>query len=242
MGQYWADLTWSEFAQLQKEGFETAILPIGTIEAHGVIPLGTDNMIPEAIARSIASPLKAFIAPTISYGITRSLGAYAGSLTVAPDTFEAYVRDVLISIASKGIKHIVVINGHGGQLDELKRAALHVHQKHGVKIIVIHWWILCQDLATSHFATEGGHAAVDETAAILAIAPNKVMKSDYDESMIYTVNPGANIYPIPSTILAYKPGSGELDFDSTKADNYFRDVCARVLSFVEEIFERWNKC
>ncbi len=240
MVTYWQDLTWKDFDRLLQKGLDTALLPVGTIEAHGITPLGTDNLIPEAIARAIAPSLNAIIAPTISYGITRSLGAYPGSLTVTSATFEAYVGEILSSIVSKKINRIAIINGHGGQLDELKSAALRVHQATGARIAVVHWWILCQDIVLEHYKSEGGHAAVDETAAILATAPDKVKQADYDEAMIYLVNAGANIYPIPSTILTYKENTGKLDFDVKRAEAYFDDVCRRVLSFLEEVFRRWK--
>lgn len=236
----WQDLTWKDFDRLLQQGVDTALLPVGTIEAHGVTPLGTDIMIPEAIARAIAPTLKAIIAPTVSYGITRSLGAYPGSLTVTSATFEAYLREILSSIASKKIRRIAVINGHGGQLEEIKNAALRVHQETGVHIVVVHWWILCQDIVIRHYGSEGGHAAVDETAAVLAIASDKVKQADYDESMIYQVNAGANIYPIPSTILIYKENTGKLDFDLKRAEAYFGDVCRRVSAFLEDVFRRWQ--
>ena len=236
----WQDLTWKDFDRLLKQGVDTVLLPVGTVEAHGVTPLGTDIMIPEAIAREIAPTLKAIIAPTVSYGITRSLGAYPGSLTVTSATFEAYLREILCSIASKKIRRIAVINGHGGQLEEIKNAALRVHQETGVYIVAVHWWILCQDIVVGHYGSEGGHAAVDETAAVLAIAPDKVKKGDYDESMIYQVNAGANIYPIPSTILIYKENTGKLDFDLKRAEAYFGAVCQRVSSFLEDVFRRWQ--
>ena len=50
----WQELNWMEFEKLVPEKYDTAIVPVGTIEAHGVSPLGTDNLIPEEIARKYA--------------------------------------------------------------------------------------------------------------------------------------------------------------------------------------------
>jgi creatinine amidohydrolase len=236
----WDRLTWQEFAHMQSKGYKNVILPIGTIEAHGVIPLGTDNIIPETIAMRIAADCKAIVAPTINYGITRSLLDYPGSLSASPSAFKAYVTDILHSMASKGVEKLIIINGHGGQNDELREAAFEVFEQTGAKIAVIHWWILCADLVPIFFGTEGGHAAVDETAAMIACAPQTIKKEFYNPDMLYPVKPGVNIYPIPSTILVYKENTGALDFDATKANDYFEAVCRRVKEFILDTCRRWD--
>jgi creatinine amidohydrolase len=218
----WDRLNWQDFEDLRENGYNRVILPLGTIEAHGVIPLGTDNIIPENIAQRIAPDIKAIIAPTISYGVTRSLLHYPGSL-------------------SKGMEKIVIINGHGGHLDELKQIAFEIHEKTQVKVAVIHWWILCQDLGPEIYGTEGGHAAVDETAAIIACAPETVKKEKYSPDMLYRFRQGVNVYPSPSTIIIYKEDTGALDFDAKKADDYFKAVCQRIKNFILDVFKSWDK-
>jgi creatinine amidohydrolase len=56
-------MNWIDFKKLIPKRIKTVILPIGTIEAHGVIPLGTDNIIPEEIALEIAEKIDAVICP-----------------------------------------------------------------------------------------------------------------------------------------------------------------------------------
>ncbi len=236
----WDRLTWQDFGKLQQEGIDCAILPIGTIEAHGVIALGTDCIIPETIANRIAPEIKAFIAPTINYGITHSLLGFAGSLTVSSATFKAYVLDIMTSMASKGIKKLIVINGHGGQMNELKEAAYEVFEKTGLKVAVLHWWILCEDIVPKIYNTEGGHAAVDETAAIIACAPDSVKKEYYNPKMLYQMRPGLSPYPTPTPILIYKENTGALDFDSAKANKYFDAVCDKMKNIIKDTLSGWG--
>ena len=40
------DLTWEQFRDRVPSACDLAIVPVGTVEAHGAIPLGTDTMIP----------------------------------------------------------------------------------------------------------------------------------------------------------------------------------------------------
>ncbi len=236
----WGRLNWQDIEGLQKRGYDSVIIPVGTIEAHGAIPLGTDNIIPEAIAQKIAEETKSLIAPTVNYGITKSLLGYPGSLTVSSATFQAYMTEILLSMVAGGMKKLVILNGHGGQFDELKAAAYEVFEKTGAKIAVIHWWVLCGELAEKHYGTSGGHAAVDETAAVIACAPETVQKDKYSPEMLYHVRPGTNVYPNPSTILIYKENTGALDFDTKKANAYFNDVCETVKHFIQDTFKRWQ--
>jgi creatinine amidohydrolase len=78
------ELNWMEFKRLVPKKTDVVLLPIGTIEAHGVTGLGTDNQIPSSIAERIAEPVNALIAPAVNYGITKSLLPYPGSVTVHP--------------------------------------------------------------------------------------------------------------------------------------------------------------
>jgi len=236
----WNRLNWKKFEDLLKQGYSRVILPVGTIEAHGVTPLGTDNIIPETIAERIAPEIKAIIAPTVNYGITRSLLKYPGSLTITPSTFKAFITELLFSFAKCGMKEIVVINGHGGQNNELKQAAYEVHEKTSAKVAVVHWWDLCEEQTEKYYDTSGGHGAVDETAAVIACAPDTIYEDMYNPDMLYHVKPGTNVYPIPSSILIYKENTGALDFDRQKANDYFKAVCDTIKDFLLDTFRHWE--
>jgi creatinine amidohydrolase len=155
------DMNWMEFAESVPGKINTVILPVGTIEAHGVTNLGTDVTIPVFIAEKIAHDLNAIVAPPVYYGITRSLYSYPGSLTTSSPAFESYLTEIMLSLADKGFSRVLVINGHGGQMDELKNAAMKVHREKKVKVAVIHWWILCEELTKTFFGETGGHAGLD---------------------------------------------------------------------------------
>ncbi|OQX50453.1 MAG: hypothetical protein B5M53_12490, partial [Candidatus Cloacimonas sp. 4484_209] len=111
---------WLEFKRLVPQKVTTVILPIGTMEAHGIIPIGTDNIIPEEISIHIAEKINALIAPTLSYGITHTLLPYPGSMTLSEETFEKVVEEIAFSLSNNGFETIIFMNGHGGHFDELK--------------------------------------------------------------------------------------------------------------------------
>jgi creatinine amidohydrolase len=235
------DMNWMEFKELVPEKIDTVILPVGTIEAHGVTNLGTDVSIPVFIAEKIAEDLNAIIAPPVYYGITRTLYSYPGSLTVSSPVFESYLTEIMLSLADKGLVRIVVINGHGGHIDELKNAAMKVHREKKAKVAVIHWWILCEELTRKFFGETGGHAGLDENAAVLAIDKDLVKKRRYKREMVHLQKSGIYSLPCPGSILIYKAGEGYPQFDVKKARTYMDKVAGKIKDDVLEIFVKWEK-
>jgi len=235
------ELTYKEFSELVPRKVDTAILPIGTIEAHGCTNLGTDITIPEFIAREIAGKINALIAPTINYGITRSLLPYPGSMTVSQDSFIRYVGDVMESLFRAGFKKLVIINGHGGHIDELKKLAIEVWRKTGGKTIIIHWWELVEPMTREFFGEAGGHAGLDETAMVLAANPELVKPELCKDVIPYQFRAGTYVYPAAGPIILYKPGEGMPMFDLEKAKEYARKVVDFIADFIVVVFKGWEK-
>jgi creatinine amidohydrolase len=61
-----------------------AILPIGALEAHGPhLPVGTDNLLAQAIAERVAEQLGGVLLPLLPYGQVWSFQDFPGSLSVS---------------------------------------------------------------------------------------------------------------------------------------------------------------
>jgi len=234
-------LNWLTVGKLVPDKIDTVILPVGTIEAHGADCLGTDNFIPESISAGIAERANALVAPVFPYGVTKSLRRYNGSLTVDSDLFGSFVQQILTSLADTGFQNIIVMNGHGGNDTALKKAAYDFHGECQVNIAVIHWWDLCAKMTDDFFGHAGGHAGTDESAMVQAIDPTLVNKKDYDPELAWHFRPGADIYPVPGSILLYKDGEGYPEYDETRSRQYHDKVIDQVGEFVELILNRWRK-
>jgi creatinine amidohydrolase len=234
-------LSWLKVKELVPSSIETIILPVGTTEAHGSACLGTDNFIPEAIGLGIAERIDALVAPTVNYGITRSLYRYPGGITIKPETFGLYIRDILNSFVDSGFKNIFILNGHGGNNTVLKNVAVEFHHERKANIGVIHWFDLCREMTDEFFGHAGGHAGTDETAMVLAIDPKLADKESYDPGLAYQFRAGADVYPVPGSILLYKEGEGYPEFDVEKSKAYFDKVVTAVGDFTEMVLSRWRK-
>ncbi len=234
-------LDWTGFKKLVPKKMDTVILPVGTVEAHGVISLCTDTLIPTYIAERIADDFGAIIAPPIHYGITRSMYGFPGSLTVSSATFEKYISEILFSFADKEFRKIILMNGHGGQVDELKNVACSINRERKLKVAVVHWWVLCEDVVQEVYGQAGGHGALDETAAVLAINKDYVYPGNYSKSMVYAGRKGLYAVPPPTPLMPCKWEEGEPNFDTKKAKVYMNEVVQRVKKYLTEVFEGWKK-
>jgi creatinine amidohydrolase len=241
----WMDeLNWMEFREMVPAKTKTVLVTTGTLEAHGVINNGADNLAPVKIAEAIAPVVNALIAPHIGYGITGSLAPYPGNLHLPTEVYKPYVRAVLEGLVKCGFKNLVVINGHGGNTAALQELTQEVALGHGVNAMVINWWGAASDITLEVFGEDGGHAGINETAFIQAINPALVRKERYTREMAQP-NPRPDAWsatPFPSTIGLYKEGQGyPRDFNQKQAEEYHRRVVARVAAIVKDTLTRWQR-
>ena len=236
-------INWMEFREWVPAKIDIVLLPLGTIEAHGVTANGTDIIAPVAMAKEIAPRVNAMIAPAIPYGFTGILDAYPGGFTVPEDVYRAYLRAVLFGLAKNKFKNIVLLNGHGGgQTAILSALTQEVGRETTTRILVVNWWSFCSDVTLEVYGEDGGHAGENETAYMMAVDPSLVWKERYKSDMV-TAIPTPNTwsaYPFPSSILLYKEGQGYPNFDLAKAKTYFAKVNDKVARLIEETIRKWD--
>jgi creatinine amidohydrolase len=237
-------INWMEFRDFVPGKIDTVLLPLGTLEAHGVIANGTDIIAPVAMAKEIAPRVNAMVAPVIPYGFTGILDAYPGGFTVPEDVYRAYVRAVLIGLTKNKFKNIIMLNGHGGgQTAILNALPQDIGRETDTRMLVVNWWSYCSDVVQEVFGEDGGHAGNTETAYMLAVDPALINEKRYSGAEMATAIPTPNTwsaYPFPSSILLYKEGQGLPVFDETKAKIYFNKVNDKVARLIEETIRKWN--
>lgn len=238
------ELNWMEFREIVPAKVKTVLLTTGTLEPHGVVNNGADNLAPVKIAESIAPKVNALIAPHIPYGVTGSMSPYPGATHIPEEIYGPYVRAVLVGLARNGFRNLVIVNGHGGpQIPVLERVAREVALGQGVNTLVVNWWAACSQATLEVFGNAGGHAGENETAFIQAINPRLVKRHRYSPKMA-SPNPAPGAWsatPAPSSIELYREGEGAPgDFDEKKAQEYFRRVTQCVSHLIEQTLERWE--
>lgn len=162
---------------------DMVIIPIGSVEAHGHhLPLGTDIFSPRLFCKRIDEKIgeKIWIAPEIPYGQCQDMSIYPGTVTMPSEVLASYVFHIGKSLADNGIRKIIFMNGHGGNMNALNLACEKLMTE-GIDATIINWWMdFSKEILT---VTEGqGHGGEDETSAILyyddnLVDMNKAMKN-----------------------------------------------------------------
>ena len=234
-------LCWQEFGELVPEVIKTVLVPLGSLEPHGVIPNGTDNLAPESMARDIAELTNALIAPTLNYGITPAMKAYPGAVSISPETYKGFVSDLLNSLADNQFQNIILLNGHGGNTAALQSLVNEISNSKQVRMLLVNWWSLTSDISREIFGDIGGHAASNETAYIQASYPEHIHSERYSEGMTMTTDPSWSASPVPYTISLYVDGEGYPTFDQGQADLFFERVNTRVAELINDVVTRWER-
>jgi creatinine amidohydrolase len=116
-------LSWPEVEAELAAGRDTVVMAFGATEQHGPhMPLATDALIGDHLAKLIAEELDAFVAPTVRVGCSEHHLAFPGTLSVSEQTFHQIVADLVRSIAKGGFRRLVLLPTHGGNFGPLARA------------------------------------------------------------------------------------------------------------------------
>lgn len=172
-------LTWQQARDALGRA-RVALVPIGSCEQHGPhMTLDADLAIATGFAGRLADALgdEAVVCPGVAYGMSEHHLAFPGTLTLRAETLLAIVRDLVESLAHWGVTRVLLVNGHGGNLDALRLAAREaVRDRPGVLVGAVMWSVLAADAIAPHaVGPRYGHACEIETSVALAVAPQAVL-------------------------------------------------------------------
>ena len=182
MVRYYRELTRLEMEAVDKE--ETVVLiPIGALEQHGnQCPLGTDEIISEAVARRIRETLDReipdypmLIFPPVPVGLSTEHVNFCGSITLKPDTFYHVLEDICRGPFRHGFKKIAMLNCHGGNTPIIQVLSRELRSELGLAVFMINCGVFFGNQAVKDTVTPGNvwdfHGGEMETSMILAERP-----------------------------------------------------------------------
>jgi len=236
-----ARMNWMELGEWVPRDIDTILVPAGTLEAHGILSLGTDNEIPSRLSEAIAPRLNALVAPAIPYGVTAHLGALPGGTHIPAAAYVDYAAAVLMALTHQGFRNLIVMNGHGGNTDALKEAARGVHEETGGYVAVFNWWTECYPISEAVLGAPGGHAGADETAAMLTIAPDQVYPDRWDPSLAFEHRNALVAFPEPGSLIYFGGKRSDPVLNTKKARDYWTKVVEHVGEVLEDLVVRWDR-
>jgi creatinine amidohydrolase len=177
---YWQDMTTEELGRLDA-GRVIAILPVGAIEQHGPhLPVCTDACIGQGIAlRALAllpEGLPVTVLPMLPVGKSDEHLAFAGTLTLSAETVARLWTEVGDSVARVGLKRLVLLNSHGGQVSIMDIVARDLRVRHGMLVMAWSWFAagIPDGLFPEDEQRFGIHAGAIETSIMLHLRPDLV--------------------------------------------------------------------
>ncbi|MFC1553294.1 creatininase family protein [candidate division KSB1 bacterium] len=247
---YLQNFCWMRLAEIVPEVTDRVILPIGTVEPHGAVALGTDNFIPENISDHIWEECNALIAPAVNHGVTgASISQFPGSINIRPEVFEEYIYDILRDLEKTGFKNILIVNGHGGNTEPVKKAMERIHRETAVHIMIVDWWKMGWNLAAEVYGMteqQSGHGDLEEAALVISKDPgllDREMVEKLGKENVSKERTGEAITMLPawSTSMLPEAGKGYYDFDVEKAKEYTEKKSKLIAGFFVEAVMRWEK-
>jgi creatinine amidohydrolase len=171
--------TWPE-VETYLQTSKTILIPIGSTEQHGPTGMmGTDSLSAEAIALELGRRESILVAPTINVGMATHHMAFAGTITLQPETLILVICDYVNSLAQHGFDDFIFINGHGGNVACLKAAFESLDQK----CRYTNWYMgdAIQVLRKELYGNqEGFHATPSEIALVQFIDPSTIREENLD--------------------------------------------------------------
>jgi creatinine amidohydrolase len=154
---------------IKDSNFESAILPLGSIEQHGDhLPFSTDTLIVEHISNIVSTKSKAFLLPSLFYGVSYEHEPHF-NISIDYNILVDFISCICQSLSMHGIKRMYVINGHHGNIGLLQYVGQNLSSKYAMNtdfFYFINYWQMLEN--------GFDHAGEIETSIMMAIHPDLV--------------------------------------------------------------------
>jgi creatinine amidohydrolase len=107
------DCTWMDL-ELYLESDDRVVLPLGSVEQHAYLSLGTDAIIAERAAVDAAAPLGVPVLPALPFGLAPTFTAYPGTISLPISLYLELVGGMLDALYAQGFRRVLLANGHAG--------------------------------------------------------------------------------------------------------------------------------
>ena len=162
----------------KEANIDKLLIPVGSCESHGEhLPYGCDSLLCHQLAIDVAERLENTVAaPPQFFGMSHYYRHKPMCLSLSNDTLKMVMMDLLESAAFWGIKKVLIVNGHDGNIPAIEMAAHDFKSKHPDFCLAVldAWWITAGNLLppdTFEVWNGLGHGGEGETSLGLATFP-----------------------------------------------------------------------
>ena len=159
-----------------------AVIVLGACENHGDhMPFGSDFIFPMELAKRLVRKTEKkniIILPAVPYGVSLHHNEFQMTVSLESYTLQSVVVDLVESVIRNGIRRILVINGHDGNIAPIESAARTCKNRHPEAVIACleAWWVSVGNITHGIFEVWHGlgHGGEAETSTMLAVRPDLV--------------------------------------------------------------------
>jgi creatinine amidohydrolase len=227
--KFWADLTSRHFTQLAASSVinqVVAVLPVAATEQHGPhLPVSVDTTLVNGVIDHtlghLPSDLPVLFMPTQQVGKSNEHIRFPGTLTLSAKTLMSVWMELGACVARAGIKKLVLLNSHGGQMSVMDIVARDLRTEHDLIVHSVNWYTLpLGDEVLNLFPPDehrfGIHAGDMETSMMLALRKQYVDMSQARDFKSAAQSHAAN-YPVLGDGSSAKLGWQVQDFNAMGA-------------------------
>jgi creatinine amidohydrolase len=178
------EMTFPELRDVPRDG-TVVLAPIAACEQHSRhLPTFTDTILVTAVAEGVERrlPRQVLLLPTQWFGASAHHVRFGATLSAEVDTHIDMLCDLLTPLLEDGHRRILVLNGHGGNIDTMQVALRRLQPRWRERALAAasYWDLAAKELAE---LAEGprksmGHACEFETSMVLALRPELVRTSE----------------------------------------------------------------
>jgi creatinine amidohydrolase len=178
------EMTWPLLREVNRK--ETVVVaPIAACEQHSRhLPTWTDTLLVSAVAEGVEGRLSrtVLLLPTLWLGASSHHLRFGATLSAEVDTHVDILCDLLTPLLEDGYCRLLVLNGHGGNIDTMHVALRRLQPRYSDRLLTAasYWELAADELAA---LAEGprksmGHACEFETSLVLALRPELVRREE----------------------------------------------------------------
>jgi len=167
-----------------------ALLPVASTEQHGPhLATGVDDFLCSEVCRRTAVKLApkqlVVVAPTVWFGLADHHVAFGGTFSISLATYHAVLRDLCRSILQAGFRRIVLVNGHGGNIQALATLTGELTRELAAPIAATTYFMEGTSEAAEILEDQNGvmHACEAETSMMMAAHPDLVDRTRLNEAL-----------------------------------------------------------
>ena len=165
---------------IDEGSLKVALVPVGATEQHNEhLRMIHDTQSAVYICKKVAESMfpNVVVTTPMPVGVSEHWMDHKGTLSLRPEIFCEAVYDICHSMYRHGIQHIVIVNGHAGNIVPLNNKLPELRDRMGHPIHFCSYWEAYSDETIKKYMKSGncpGHASEFETSFAMAAFPENI--------------------------------------------------------------------